>query len=138
MSQERFQMAITDDQIWIIDTSAGEGGTVLSRFSGQDRLMRATDELMRLAAPTPWPLSRRAADLSALLDQAWKIEGKLIELIAQDGERLKRATALRRKLEASLAALSATEAGQNAAGQGQGTPKVQRASEALRKAGLLS
>ncbi len=114
MEQERYEMAITDGAVWIVDTLAADGGgMILAGFKGPDRLMRATEELARIARPNPWPLDRRRADLVSMLNQANRIEGKLIAMIAEDGERLKRATALRRKLEASLAALSATETAQD-------------------------
>ncbi len=132
MEQERYQMAITDGAVWIVDTlAAGHGGIILAGFKGTDRLMRATEELARIARGNPWPLDRRRADLVSMLNQANRIEGKLIAMIAEDGERLKRATALRRKLEASLAALSATETAQDASPQGQDTPGGPEGSPAL-------
>lgn len=66
--------------------------------------------------------------------RAMDLEDHYVELIAQDSQCLKRATALRTELDAQLAELSVTESAEQLLLGAQGTPEPLRAPEgALRQ-----
>lgn len=147
-STERYWIEIERDAVYVMFD-----GAVVTRgtFTGPDRLLAATAELNRLNAeqeawdrPLPEPttpadfLTKRLPEVArrqrieSHLAEVVEIEEGLVRVLAEDAANLKRATALREKLEKELASpLSATLPDENAPEVAQGTYEPYGVSEAF-------
>lgn len=137
-STERYVLEIGKATVFIVDEPSG---ATVSTFTGPDRLLAATAELNRLnaAAETspesePWtpaeflskelPAVARRQRIEGHLAEVREIEESLARVLAEDAINLKRATALREKLEKELSSpFSSTQTAQNADLVGQDTPE---------------
>lgn len=147
---ERYVLEIRAGRVNLIDM---EENVTLHSFQGPSRLMAATTELDRLnaqeeirsqMAPAAFPSKPTRTDgtpahflsktlpavarrqrLEVHLAEVKEIEESLVRVLAEDAANLKRATALREKLEKELARpLNATQSAEKAPGVGQGTPFI--------------
>lgn len=121
-TNERYFMVISSGMVEIMDAIDQETAGI---FTGPDRLLIATAELNRLNAKpeiTPaaflaetLPAKARRQRLEAHLREVIEIGDALSAVLAADAANLKRAIALREKLEKELASpLSSTLPAQNA------------------------